>query len=206
MTSTQSTTPEGGALLLVLSGPSGVGKDALLSRMKQLGHPLHYTVTATTRPQRPNEKDGVDYFFLSEADFTDMRQKGQFLESAEVYGHWYGVPKIPVQQALRDGKDVIIKTDVQGAATIKSAVPQAVLIFLAPTSFEELESRLKQRQTETVIDRELRLETAKQEMERLPLFDYKVINPFGRLDEAVEQIRAILIAERCRVAPRRVTL
>ncbi len=200
------TTPESNTLLLVLSGPSGVGKDAVLSRLKQLDFPLHYTVTATTRPRRPGEQDGVDYFFLTQAEFLEMGQNRQFLESAQVYGHWYGVPRAPVQQALRQGRDVIIKADVQGAATIKSVAPDAILIFLVPPSFEDMEGRLRQRQTESSIDLELRLNTARQEMERLPLFDYRVINPFGRLDEAVEQIRAIIIAEKCRVAPRRVSL
>ena len=183
----------------MLSGPSGVGKDVVLARMKELGYPLHYTVTATTRPQRQGENDGADYHFISAARFEEMVERGELLEWAKVYGNWYGVPKRQVEEALGRGLDVIVKADVQGAATIKGAVPQALLIFLAPPSMEQLEERLRQRKTESTIDLNLRIETAREEMKCLPMFDYVVVNHRDRLDLAVAQIGAIITAEKCRV-------
>lgn len=193
-------------LLVVLSGPSGVGKDAVLNRMKEMGYPYHFTVTATTRPRRSSETDGVEYLFLSQAQYDRMVKQGEFLEWARVYGHGYGVPKRPVQQALQDGKDVVVKADVQGAATLRKLAPQAVLIFLAPPSLEELERRLARRKTESPADAALRIRTAREEMERLPLFDYVVVNYYGRLDDTVARVHAIITAEKSRVPPRRVQL
>ena len=190
----------------MLSGPSGVGKDAVLARMKELKCPLHYTVTATTRPQRRGEMDGIDYYFLSPHKFEEMVEKGELLEWARVYGHWYGVPRDQVKQALEKGLAAIIKTDVQGAATIKAIAPQALLIFLASPSMEELEERLRKRKTESTIDLSLRIETAHEEMKRLPQFDYVVMNRQGEVDLAVAQIDAIILAEKCRVNPRVVEL
>lgn len=190
----------------MLSGPSGVGKDMVLTRMKELGRPLHYTVTATARPQRETEKDGIDYHFLSPAKFEEMIARGELLEWAKVYGHYYGVPREQVKQALERGLDVIIKVDVQGAATIKEAAPQAILLFLTAPSMEELEERLKQRKTESGIDLNLRLEMASEEMKRLPFFDYVVVNRQNQVDHAVAAIDAIIRAEKCRVNPRVVEL
>jgi len=174
--------------------------------MKGSGFPLHYVVTATTRPRRAEENNGVEYYFFSEAKFQEMVQQGELLEWAKVYGHWYGVPKQQIEQALEKGKDVIVKTDVQGAATIKNLLPEAVLIFLAPSSLEEQEKRLKQRKTESNADLKLRVETVHKEMESLPLFDYIVVNRHGDLDSAVAQIRAIITAEKRRVNPRAIEL
>ncbi len=193
------------SLLFVISGPSGVGKDAVLSRVKELLH-LYFPITATTRPWRAEERDGVDYHFVSEARFQEMMQHGELLEWARVYGHWYGVPKQGVKEALARGQDVIVKVDVQGAATIKNLLPQAVLIFLTPPSMEELKERLKQRSTESIADLELRIQTAQEEMGKLPLFDYVVVNRKGEVDSAVAQIEAIIAAEKCRVNPRVVEL
>jgi guanylate kinase len=193
-------------LLIIISGSSGIGKDAALSRLKERGYPFHYTVTATTRSQRVGEIDGVDYIFVSETKFREMMQRGEFLEWAEVYGNWYGVPKLQVKQALARGQDVIIKIDVQGAATIKNLLPDAVLIFLAPPSMEELEERLRQRKTESETDLELRILTAREEMESLPLFDYVMVNHQGAVDSTISQINAIVTAEKCRVKPRVVEL
>ncbi|MFQ5826511.1 MAG: guanylate kinase [Dehalococcoidia bacterium] len=189
-------------LLLVLSGPSGAGKDAVLSRLREKGYPLHYTVTATTRPQRVGEKEGVDYYFLPAVRFQEMVNGGDLLEWAKVYGHWYGVPREPVEQALRGGQDVIIKADVQGAKTIRSRHPQAVLIFLTAPTDEELTVRLRRRHTESPSDLARRLETAREEMKHLPMFDYVVVNHEDRVDVAVGQIQAIITAEKCRVNPR----
>jgi len=193
-------------LLIVLTGPSGVGKDAVLTRMRKLRHPFHYVVTATTRLQREGEKSGVDYYFLSQEEFQQMIDKGQLLEWAKVYGNYYGVPRDEISQALSKGVDMIVKVDVQGAATIKKILPQAVFIFLTPPSMEELELRLKQRRSESSTDLALRLEKAKDEIKSLPLFDYVITSRQDRLDDIISQIDAIVTAEKCRVKPRIVEL
>jgi guanylate kinase len=190
------------ALLVVLSGPSGVGKDAVLARMRKSGYPFHYVVTATTRPKRASEKDGVDYHFLSMKEFQQMLDKSQFLEWANVYGNYYGVPKDEITSALSKGVDAIVRVDVQGAATIKEILPNAVFIFLTPPSVEELEKRLKKRHSESSADLALRLERAKGEMKSLQLFDYVITSRQNKLDEVVYQIDAIVAAEKRRVKPR----
>lgn len=193
-------------LLIVLSGPSGVGKDAVLVRMKESGYPLKYITTLTTRPRRPNEKDNVDYHFVSMEIFQEMIENNQLLERANVYGHWYGIPKEAVKQALDQRQDVMVKVDIQGAATIKKILPQAVLVFLMPPSMEELLRRLKQRQTESPADLALRLKTSEAEIKQLPLFDYIVVNRWDEIDAAVSEIKAIITAEKCRVTPREIVL
>ncbi len=193
-------------LLIVISGPSGVGKDTVLAKMKQSRRLLHYVVTATTRPQRPGEKNGLDYHFVPEDQFKRMIETGQLLEWASVYGNLYGVPKGQVQQALAQGLDVVVKVDVQGAATIKNILPQAVFIFLTPPSLGELERRLKERKTESSEELKLRMETTRGEMDSLPLFDYVVVNHQDRLDLTIAQIDAIISAEKCRVKPRIIEL
>ncbi len=193
-------------LLFVLSGLSGAGKDSVLNGLKKSGYPLEFIVTVTTRARRPGEEDGVHYRFISGTEFQKLIDTGQLLEWANVYGNRYGVPREPVKQALASGKDVIVKIDVQGAATIKKILPQAVFIFLAAPSLEELAPRLKQRRTETPEEYELRLKTARAEMEKLPLFDYLVINRHGELDRAVADVEAIITAEKSRVKPREISL
>jgi len=193
-------------LLVVLSGPSGVGKDAILTRMSKLGRPFHYVVTATTRPKRSGEKNGVDYHFLSQKEFQQMRDKNQFLEWANVYVNYYGVPKNEISSALSKGIDTIVKVDVQGAATIKEILPQAVFIFLMPTSIEELKKRLRKRHSESSTDLALRLGRAKGEIKSLSLFDYVITSRQNKLDDVVSQIDAIVAAEKCRVKPRIVEL
>ena len=193
-------------LLLVLSGPSGAGKDAVISLMRRQHCPHHFVVTATTRPKRPRERDRVSYHFLSTQEFQRRLAAGDFLEHAQVYDNWYGVPRSEVREALQRGQDVVIKTDVQGAATIKRLAPQAVFIFLCAASFEELEARLRQRHTEAPEALKRRLQTARQEMEQLPLFDYMVVNGDGHLREATQRINAIIAAEHSRVPPRVVNL
>jgi len=194
------------SLLIVLSGPSGAGKDAVLTRMKELGYRLEYIITVTTRPQRANETDNVDYHFISSEKFQEMISRKELLEWANVYGNWYGVPKQAVKQALDKGQDVIVKVDVQGAATIKKILPQAVFIFLIPPSREELTSRLKQRHTESAFNLALRLKTAEEEIKQLPLFDYIVASKRDEIDLAVSEIKAIITAEKCRVMPREIVL
>src|SRR4030042_452030 len=182
-------------LLIVLSGPSGVGKDAVLVRMKELNCPLEYIVTVTTRPRRVNERENIDYQFVSTGKFLRMIEDKELLEWANVYGNMYGVPKAPIKQALEKGKDTIVKVDIQGAMTLRRIAPQAVLVFLMPTSMEELCARLEQRQTESAFDLALRKKTAEEELKQLRLFDYFIVNKHGEINQAVSQIMAIIAAE-----------
>ncbi len=193
-------------LLIVLSGPSGAGKDAILTRMKELAYPLEYITTVTTRRQRAKERNNVDYHFISMERFQEMIEHNELLEWANVYGSWYGVPKQPVKQALDKGQDVIVKVDIQGAATIKKILPQSVFIFLIPPSTGELALRLEQRHTESPFKLALRLKTAEEEIKQLPLFDYVVLNKQDEIDMAVSHIAAIITAEKCRVTPKEVAL
>ncbi|HNP85231.1 MAG TPA: guanylate kinase [Kouleothrix sp.] len=193
-------------ILVVLSGPSGVGKDSILMRMRDVGFPFHFVVTATSRPMRPGERNGYDYHFVNEDEFKQMIDAGELLEWAEVYGHYKGIPKSEVRQALQSGRDVILRIDVQGASTIKQLAPDAVFVFLAPGNFDELRNRLQWRRTESPDQMERRLQMARREMEALDEFDYVVVNREDHLDDAVGQIRAIIVAEKHRVRPRRVVL
>jgi guanylate kinase len=185
-------------LLVVLSGPSGVGKDSIIQRLRDLGYPFHFTVTATTRPPRDGEVDGRDYYFLSPAKFESLKNESGLLEHACVYGHEYGVPKAPVLAALSAGLDVIMRTNVEGAASIRSRAPGAVLVFVSAPSQEILESRLRGRQSESEQDIEVRLATARAELATMKNFDYAVVN--DRLDDCIRDVEAIVRAEKCRVA------
>lgn len=193
-------------LLVVISGPSGVGKDKTLTRMKEMGYPFYFVVTATTRPKRPNEIHGVDYFFVSMSEFAEMIEQGELLEYAVVYGDYKGIPKAQVRQALASGQDVIMRIDVQGAQTIRRLVPEAVLIYLSAESEEALVKRLGERKTEPEAQLKMRIATARQELKRLDLFDYLVINADDKLDETCRKIAAIITAEKCRVKQRHITL
>ncbi len=186
-------------LLLVLSGPSGVGKDAVLSRMRERKYPLEYITTVTTRHRRAGERDGVDYHFISAEKFRAMVKAEELLEWAEVYGKGYGVPRAPVKQALDGGRDTVVKVDIQGATTFKKILPQAVFIFLMPPSTDELLLRLKNRQTEKPADLDLRARTAESELEQVSFFDYVVYSRRDEIDRAVSDIGAIITAEKCRV-------
>ena len=192
-------------LLLVLSGLSGAGKDAVLTRMKKVGYPLEYMTTVTTRPRRPYERDNVDYHFTSKDIFQEMIERDELLEWANVYGNSYGVPKEPVKRALEKGQDTIVKIDVQGAGTIKKILPQAVFIFLMPPSVEELKLRLKKRHSESSFDLELRTKIAREEIKQLYLFDYVVFSQRDEIYRSVADIAAIITAEKCRVSPREIT-
>ena len=189
-------------LLVVLSGPSGVGKDAALDALKLLDRPWRFVVTATTRPQRPGEQDGVDYIFLETAAFLKMKERDDLLESAQVYDYWYGVPRNQVRQGLQDGKDVILKVDVQGADTVRELAPDALFIFMIPSSLDELRSRLTKRMTEKPSEIDLRLSIAQSELGRVGEFDYRVVNREGQLEQTVAEIDAIITAEKCRTRPR----
>jgi guanylate kinase len=193
-------------LLIVISGPSGAGKDSILQRMKERNLPFHFVVTATTRPPRPNEVHGQHYFFVTKEEFARMIEQNELLEYAIVYGDYKGIPKQQVRQALASGQDVILRIDVQGAETIRKLVPEALLIFVTVESEEELVRRLKRRKTESPEELALRIATARKELQRVEAFDYVVVNEEDRLDEAVDTIAAIIVAEHHRVHHRRIRL
>lgn len=184
------------ARLFILSGPSGVGKDAVIKRLKAGGFPMHYAVTATTRAIRPGEVAGHDYIFLTAAEFEDMLERDQFLEHADVYGKRYGTPKAQVLEPLVAGTDVLLKIDTQGADTVKSKLPHAVRIFLAPPNFEELKRRLTERLTESEDALLRRLREAEAEMACMGEYDHVVYNHSDALDDAVREIQAIVQQEK----------
>ena len=193
-------------LLIVISGPSGVGKDSVVHAMKARGLPFHFVVTATTRPQRENEVHGRDYFFVSKEEFARMIEQDELIEYAIVYSDYKGIPKQQVRDALASGKDVIMRLDVQGAATVRKLAPEAVLIFLTTESEDALVRRLKTRQSETAENLSLRIATARQELKRAAEFDYVIVNADGHLDKTVDTVVAIIQAEHHRVNPRKVSL
>ncbi len=193
-------------LLIVISGPSGAGKDSVVLRMKERGLPFHFVVTATTRPKRVSEIDGKDYFFVSKEDFARMIEHNELIEYAMVYGDYKGIPKSQVREALDSGQDVVMRVDVQGAETIRKLAAEALLIFITAENGEELERRLRERKTETPAELSLRIATARKELKRVEAFDYIVLNRDDQLDETVDMVEAIIDAEHCRVKPRKVTL
>jgi len=193
-------------LLIVISGPSGVGKDSVIAELKERDLPLHFVITATSRPPRPDEEHGVDYFFVSEEEFEEMIERGDLLEYAVVYDQYKGIPKAQVRKGLESGKHVVMRVDVQGAETVRNLVPDALLIFLTAQNEEELVSRLKNRETEDDESLKIRLQTVRQELKQMEWFDYVVINREGKLSETVDVIEAIIEAEQHRVDPRSVEL
>lgn len=193
-------------LLIVISGPSGVGKDSVVQRMIERGFPFHFVVTATTREKRANEVHGRDYWFLSKDEFAHMIEENELIEYAIVYGDYKGIPKAQVREALASGKDVIMRLDVQGAETVRKLAPDALLIFITCESEEELERRLRERKTETADSLSLRIATARKEFQRLEAFDYVIVNQDFHLDDTVDKVRAIISAEHLRVHHRKVTL
>lgn len=190
-------------LLVVFSGPSGVGKTTVTNEMVRQGWSGHIVVTATTRRPRPGEVDGVDYHFRSQHEFQQMLEQGELLEHAEVHGNWYGVPATPVREKLAQGTDVLLTIDTQGARTIRARTQGAIFVFLAPRSLDELVERLNVRGTDTPEQRTLRMLNAEREMAELEKYDYLIVNQQDRLAESIEQLRAILRAEHCRVHPHR---
>ena len=186
-------------LLLVISGPAGVGKGTINLSLISRNSDIRMSVSATTRAARPGEIDGVHYFFKSDEEFQKMIESGAFLEYMRVFNtHYYGTPKSFVEQELDEGRSVILEIDVQGAMRVKAAYPDAVLIFIAPPSMSELKSRLIHRGTESSEAIERRFETAYQEMELVDRYDYVVINDI--LDQAIVRTEDIIVAERCRVS------
>jgi guanylate kinase len=193
-------------LLIVLSGPSGVGKDTVLQRMKELELPFHFVVTATSRPKRKGEIEGVDYFFVSADEFVAMIERDELLEHALVYDEHKGIPRQQVRDAFASGQDVIMRIDVQGAETIRQLYPGALLIFLSTQNEGELIARLKARRTESEEKLQLRIETAREELHKVELFDYYVVNADDQLDATVDAIQAIIASEHRRTNPRQVRL
>lgn len=186
-------------MLVVLSGPSGVGKDTLLEKLKKRGYDFAFIVTMTTRPIRPSEVHGRDYLFVNKDEFAQLMIKDELLEHSIVYGDYKGIPKAQVRQAFESGKDVIMRIDVQGAAKIRKIVPNAVTIFISAESEEALTERLIERKTENADSLTIRIATAREEMKRMCEFDYVVVNQEDCQDEAVNKIVAIISAEHCRI-------
>lgn len=189
-------------LLIVLSGPSGVGKTTITKALAEQGWPGYVLVTATTRRPRPGEVEGVHYHFYSIPQFQELVGRGEFLEHAEVHGNWYGTPATPVREKLAAGSDVIMTIDPQGAQSIRRRATNAIFVFLAPESLSDLVERVNLRGQDTPEQRALRMLNAEREMAELPHYDYVIVNRNGHLAEAVEQLRAIMTAEHSRVEPR----
>jgi guanylate kinase len=183
--------------LLIVSGPSGAGKDTVIDRLRQLEPEVAYGVSVTTRPRRSYEVDGTHYRFVSRDDFERLAAGGYFLETREYAGNMYGTPRAFVDEAFSRGVDVILKPEVNGARVIKGLYPQAVLVFLTAPSAEELARRLAERRTDRQQEIDTRLAIAQQEAQALPDFDYMVVNE--NVEAAVADLQAILTAERLKV-------
>src|SRR5512135_1810028 len=179
-------------LLIVISGPSGAGKDTVMQRMKERGLPFHFVVTATTRPKRASETHGKDYWFVSKEQFARMIDEDELIEHAIVYADYKGIPKQQVREALASGMDVVMRLDVQGAETVRKLAPEALLIFITTESEDELVRRLQERQTETSNSLAIRIATARKELKRLEAFDYVIVNHDFQLDHTVDVVRGII--------------
>jgi len=190
-------------LIIVISGPSGIGKDAVIRELKGRNLPLHFVITATSRPPRSNEINGVDYFFFPKEEFEQRIAGGEFIEYAQVYQDYKGIPRSQIEGAIKSGKDVVLKLDVQGAATIRRLYPEAVLVFLVPNSTKEWYDRLCNRKSETPETLKIRVDTAIKETEQIGIFDYIVLNAQDRLAAAVDDIIDILKVEHLKVHRRK---
>jgi guanylate kinase len=193
-------------LLIVLSGPSGAGKDAVIRRLHDVCTDVAYAVTATTRAPRPGEVDGRSYYFVSRTRYDELLDRGELLAPADVHGNRYGAPVEPIRQALAEGRDVLLKIDVQGAIQVRRRLPQAVFIFLAPPSLEDLTRRLRARHTESPEELDRRFSDARFEMRQMLQYDYLVVNREDNLEEAVANVACIISAERLRIQRPRIEL
>ncbi len=193
-------------LLFVLSAPSGTGKDTVIGMLKQQGMDFYLVASVTTRAPRPGESEGNPYHFVSQEEFDRLVAHDELLEYANVHGNWYGQPRQPIRDNLLAKRDVLLKIDVQGAATVRGKLPQAIFIFLIPESVEELTLRLNERSTETQEQLERRLADAQSELAQKDWYDYLVVNRQGQLQEAVDYLRAIMLAEHCRTQPRHIDI
>jgi len=182
--------------LIVVSAPSGAGKSSLAERVLKRISDLRFSISYTTRAPRGTEQHGVDYYFVSEEEFSAMRDRDEFLECAEVHGYLYGTNEKPIEEMLSQGFDVMLDIDVQGAEQVRRRIPEAVLIFILPPSSEVLEARLRARNLNAPADIERRLRNAAIEVQLYERFDYAVLN--DDLDRALDQLEAIIVAERCR--------
>src|SRR5579859_895915 len=208
MSQQQETSPPSArqGLLFVLSAPSGTGKDTVINTAKAQGTDFFVVPSVTTRAPRPGESEDNPYRFVSKETFEELVGKDELLEYANVHGNWYGQPRQLIRDNLRAGRDVLLKIDVKGAATVRQKVPQAIFIFLVPGSIEELTARLVKRNTETKEELQRRLEDARIELAQQNWYDYVITNRQGHVAEAAEKLRAIMAAEHCRVHPRHVTI
>jgi guanylate kinase len=182
-------------LLIVLSGPSGVGKGTICTALRQYSPELVYSVSATTRTPRAGETEGVNYFYKSKEQFRSMIERDELLEWAEYVGNFYGTPRSFVEQTIASGKDIILEIEVQGALKVKEKFPEGVFIFILPPSLEELETRIQGRGTETTDSIRNRLNVAVEEIRLLEHYDYAIVN--DKVDAACERIRSIITAEHC---------
>lgn len=193
--------------LIVISGPSGVGKDTIARKLINTNlEQFYFVVTATTRPPRAGETHGVDYFFYSTDEFAEMIENNELLEYAVVYNDYKGIPKQQIRDALNSGRDVIMRVDVQGAATIRKLIPNAISVFLTTETESELVRRLRERKSETAEGLNLRIAAARQEMNRIREFDYWVVNAEGRQERAVREILSVIEAAHCRVKQKPIIL
>ncbi len=183
--------------LFVLSGPSGVGKDAILEKLLRKVPSLVKSISVTTRPIRAGEENRKDYFFVDEDTFKNMIERNEFLEWAIVHSYFYGTPKNFVEKNLKKGIDVLLKIDVQGGLKIKRIIKNAVLIFIVPPSLDELKKRLLERESERKEDFDIRWKNVPLEISKIFYYDYLVVN--SKIDFAVEEVKAIILAERCRL-------
>jgi len=187
-------------ILVIISGPSGVGKDTVARRLiKRRPDEFHFVVTATTREPRDNEVEGYDYRFVSNDEFARMIEEDELLEYAVVYNQYKGIPKQQVRDALKSGKNVIMRLDVQGTATVRKLVPGAITVFLCTETEEDLVRRLRNRESDPAEGVNLRIAEARQEIKRLQEFDYCVINAEDEQELAVDKILSIVDAARCQV-------
>ncbi|KAG0481584.1 hypothetical protein HPP92_012442 [Vanilla planifolia] len=199
--------PPGNPMVIVISGPSGVGKDSVIKRLQEVREGVHFVVTATSRAQRPGEVDGKDYYFVSKEEFLSMIERNELLEYALVYGDYKGIPKQQIRDFMAKGYDIVLRVDVQGAATLRTILGNsAIFIFLVAESEEALVKRLVDRKTETSEMLLVRIATAKEEVKCMRDFDYVVVNAEGKLDGAVKLVESIIDAEKARTQQRCVRL
>jgi guanylate kinase len=193
-------------LLFVLSAPSGTGKDTVIHALKARGMDFHVVASVTTRAPRPGESEGNPYYFVSHEQFARMVANNELIEHAQVHGNWYGQPLQQIRDNIHQGRDVLLKIDVQGAATVRKKFPDAIYIFLVPGSVEELVERLVNRQTETEEQVKRRLKDAQYELAQKEYYEYIIENRQGKLNDAVDSLQAVMRAEHCRARPRYVNI